>query len=152
MRDGSTTSIATYAPPDGPLVHAFERTDDDFLMLSSQYIGRFNPQGQLVFSRSYKFVEPPAVGRASNDGAATRAYLRDNANNDRNVYFFFENTGADEQRRFGIIGVDRRTGRELGTVWVNKRNPDFVFDAAKQTLFWKEKDSSVRALRFDIVP
>ncbi len=35
---------------------------------------------------------------------------------------------------------------------VSRRNPDFAFDATKQTLFLQKRETLIRALRFDVAP
>ena len=129
-----------------------------------QHIARLDRQGRALFNRSYK-----AVGESgSTKTGAILGFLLTNrdpvgdrliaafnnryavqAADQRYSYFLFENTGGGEQQRFGIAGVDRKTGAEIGRLWVADRDPDFELNLATRTFYLQDKSNVIRAMRFD---
>ena len=71
------------------------------------------------------------------------------ARDDRYSFFHYESTDRSVDKKFGIVCVERATGKEIGTHWVNQRDPNVIVDPALRTVYLQEKDNStIRAVRF----
>ena len=127
--------------------------------MSSQTIARYGPDGAEVFKRTYRPAGPSrwarlllvTIGAASGAVDFSQAiyghYLA-SANTERFYYIYFEDRDGDDAHRFGLVRIDKTTGDETGRLWINQRNPEYLLGPATRSLFYKESDTVIRAVRF----
>jgi hypothetical protein len=162
--NGGVKDVAAYTFQGNVPVTAMEIVDDDFVLTAPNAVARYDRQGQARFHRYYKAVGNSAGAKA---GAVANYFLNPvagplpdgmdaffaqrytvDAKDDRHTYFLYENTDGNVEKRFGIVCVERATGKEIGTYWVNQRDPDVILDQRSKTVSYKEKGTVIRATRF----
>ncbi|MEE8367083.1 MAG: PQQ-binding-like beta-propeller repeat protein [Thermoanaerobaculia bacterium] len=153
--DGGLTRLARYEFDDGEGPTRLSLAETSLILESPQNFARYDLTSQEFIHRYYK--SPRSSGWAR-FGAYARGGLAGfltvfgarygyTALRAQYSYYYFENEDGGEARRFAFIRVDRETGQEEGTLWLNQRKPEIIFDSQTEILFSREK-GSLEAARF----
>lgn len=67
------------------------------------------------------------------------------------IYSSDENM-KDDDHKFGLVQFDKLTGKEVGWLWLNERNPEYTLDIVTHTVYFKSSEKVIQALTFDTVP
>ena len=164
LQDGSVKTVAGYTFEGKVPITSMEMLDGDFLLTAPDAIARFDGEGRPKFHQSYKPVGNSAGTKA---GAIAGYFLLGGFNptpdtmfaafaqrysvsgsDDRDAYFLFENANGDAGKKFGIVCVERVTGKEIGTVWTKERNSNVILDPMSRTVYVQDDSKHIRAARF----
>ena len=166
LADGSQRQVVSYEFGDKESPESLARDGDAFQIDATQNTARVSGDGRLVYSKHYgapglsgwaKLGATVAVA-AFTPGYAIPGTMSD-VFGERNTattlgaqyaYYYFEPEGSDdESRRFGFVRVERSTGSERGTLWLNARRPKLALDPASSTVFVQDSDKTIQALAFE---
>ncbi len=167
VKDGKITELAKYEFGDDEAPVALTTTEGAIVLESTQNIARFEQDGRLLFHRHYRapgasvwskvgtvswvMLAPPLMmtdplgvltevfGRRSKATSAAERYR----------YYYYEEKDADDDRKFGFVRMEVTTGQDSGTLWLNQRRPEMVFDSKSERLLLKRDDKILQALSFD---
>ena len=159
MLDGALRTLANYQFEDDEVPSRLSLVGSALLLESSQQFARYDLD-QLTFSDQYYYKAPRTSGWMRL-GALAMAAMAGGVNfiNVMNArfgvtslgslysYFYFENDNGGDARRFGFTRIERTTGEEAGTLWLNKRIPGVAFDSESGVIF-ANGDGTLEAFRF----
>jgi len=160
LADGQVTTLALFEFGDGEVPVLAERLDGDVLLLSSQNIARFAPDGTRVFHR---YHPAPGVGTlarltqfalsvpyAESSGGFPVGSGKVNASRvtERYLYMYFEDKDSDDVHQFGLVRIDKATGDEDPVLWINERFPEWVLDGTADRVIYKKGDTTLYAVQY----
>lgn len=176
LQSGGVKPLAAYELPDHQPVLSLDMVGEELVVASRQAFMRLDRDGGVKVRRYYKTVGAngwarlaaigvrsalSAVAEAADvvynpfAGPAYEAFqYRSNAGgrDESCVFIFFQNESGDTRGRYGLTCVNRSTGDEQGTMWMNSNEPSLLFNARTRTVFWRDTGKSIRAVRFDPPP
>jgi hypothetical protein len=98
--------------------------------------GVCGPDGEIYFGPAF------AAAGSGSDRLAARAEAVNY------TYTVTKVPDASGREGFSLLRLDKRTGEEVGRVWMVERRPDFVLDELSRIVFAREDDRKIAAYRF----
>lgn len=161
LATGARTDLASYEFKGGEAPEVIEWREEGFLLVAHQNLLGVKADGAPRFSRFYP--APGSIGWAKlgigllSFGAGDPSLLyrvfqtrfRRLAVVESYVYMHFENKdGASDERRFGLVRLDKRTGEDTGLLWHNERRPVVVVDTTSDRAFVRRDGTTLEAYQF----
>jgi outer membrane protein assembly factor BamB len=161
LADGSVSELTGFQFGDGEAPTDVSLSGTGVIVESPQNFGRYDLQSRKLEHRYYK---APRTSGWSRLGAFAldmvgSAYAPSRfldaldkrfgltVSKREFLYYYFENESGGDTRRFGYVRVDKGTGEEAGTLWLNARNPTLAFDGEAGILF-AHYEQSIDAYQF----
>ncbi len=124
-----------------------------------QYHSYFESPGRSLLENVAILASATAMARAEGDSVVyVRAAMEEgdeswsrfqNAEHSVNfAYVYTKQPDSSGHEGFSLVKLDKRSGEEVGRVWIDERRPDYVLDWMSGFVFVKENDKEIIGLKF----